>query len=350
MTVPVLFASNCTLLNGSVINATDPLSLKPVMQTTIPRDFAGVVFFAVVKVFIATFCLIANSLTIYVVRTRRNLRRVSNRFVVNLAVSDILVGLGMVVYMIQFFTSNVGRGRTNKYVCIVFHMISCIPPMISLTSVFLITVDRYTAILNPLRYRAIMTPFRSAVALAVTWVVMTFISSIMFFYNAWTGVCIWFKLIPRNLFYGYCAVYFGIILVVICLNVRIVSQALRHVKPPDCLDSQRFSKGHRRIAKSLLLLLGCFVICWVPAIVMCLYLIDDHMFVYVRSSGFRTVFDIAGHAAVMNSCVNPVIYAWRQRDIRTSLRALLPSWWPCCHNKEEGRLSDLSLASRTAHL
>ncbi|XP_066975019.1 uncharacterized protein [Macrobrachium rosenbergii] len=109
--------------------------------------------YVVCEVLVAVMAVIGNALTIVVFVNERKLRRLTNYYIVSLALADLLVGMPGIPFAIL---TSVGIPR-NSYMC---------PPMLSLllmlctVSIFClvaVSVDRYWAILYPLRYSRVMT-------------------------------------------------------------------------------------------------------------------------------------------------------------------------------------------------
>lgn len=82
----------------------------------------------------------------------------SMRFVLNLAVSDILVACGISFYLFPHYLCDINDVyRSNKFLCMAKFVPSCFASVMSQMSLIGIAVDRYVAVVHPLKYRIIMT-------------------------------------------------------------------------------------------------------------------------------------------------------------------------------------------------
>lgn len=82
----------------------------------------------------------------------------SMRFVLNLAISDILVPLGVLFYLFPHYICDVNElYRSYKFLCMAKFVPSCFASVMSNMSLIGIAVDRYIAVVHSLKYRLIMT-------------------------------------------------------------------------------------------------------------------------------------------------------------------------------------------------
>lgn len=67
----------------------------------------------------------------------------------------------------------------------------------------------------------------------------------------------------------------------------------------------------------VLLILGCFSICWMPYFIVIVYISVNGSF---KS---QMVYESTFTMAVTNSCMNPIIYAWKNTNFRKAFWCLL---------------------------
>ncbi|XP_006820690.1 5-hydroxytryptamine receptor 1A-alpha-like [Saccoglossus kowalevskii] len=147
------YAANTTSLNGEII-----------IYLSAENIFVSI--FAIAVTFVTVF---GNTLVVLAVLTERRLRKVSNVFIVNLAVSDLLVGLfvtpmAAISYVTEYWSFGV-------FVCDLFISLDVICCTASICSLCVISIDRYKAITQPLKYALKRTPQRAAVMVAIVWFV-----------------------------------------------------------------------------------------------------------------------------------------------------------------------------------
>lgn len=108
-----------------------------------------------------------NVLVLVAIHKIRALRDITGIFVGNLALADLIIGITLPFQVLFFFYPDLAK---NKYVCMSRFLIvsfSCNASIFSLTCT---VVDRYVAIVYPLRYPDIMTKTSAFVMVAAIWI------------------------------------------------------------------------------------------------------------------------------------------------------------------------------------
>jgi 7 transmembrane receptor (rhodopsin family) len=84
------------------------------------------------------------------------------------------------------------------------------------------------------------------------------------------------------------------------------------------------------------LVLGCFCMCWLPYLIIVTILVHG-----VRSNVLDLAYKLAFSFAMANSCMNPVIYAWKNQDFKTAFQQLLA----CCQKNAPPTPGQLAAAA-----
>ncbi|XP_066869742.1 alpha-1D adrenergic receptor isoform X3 [Kogia breviceps] len=130
-----------------------------------------------VGVFLAAFILTAvagNLMVILSVACNRHLQTVTNYFIVNLAVADLL--LSTTVLPFSATMEVLGFWAFGRAFCDVWAAVDVLCCTASILSLCTISVDRYVGVRHSLKYPAIMTERKAAAILALLWAVALVVS------------------------------------------------------------------------------------------------------------------------------------------------------------------------------
>ena len=131
---------------------------------------------------ILIFSLVGNVLIITLVRVREELRKTINSFIVNMAVSDLLVTILLMPFSLKEIEANssVGwpiGGKLGSISCSLSIFLVAASITVSVQSLLWISLDRFMAVVMPLKAHLISSRFR-AFAITSTWIVAVIINSI----------------------------------------------------------------------------------------------------------------------------------------------------------------------------
>lgn len=139
----------------------------------------------VIWIFIDSFLFIVivlgNVLTILAIAWARRLRNiVSNYFIFNLAISDLLVGVTLPFHLAFYVDRTLNH---NKLFCISRFVIISLACGGSIYNLMVIAIDRYVAIVYPLNYSSYITRKRVLLIIIIAWICITGVSSIPIYWN-----------------------------------------------------------------------------------------------------------------------------------------------------------------------
>lgn len=300
------------MTNDSAMNATNPRQSFPV------AFHVGAATFTVILVLGTIF---GNVLVIAAFSLHLRMRTVTNYFVVSLACSDLCVALfSMPVWAAYLLTGPMWvLGETLSRV---WTVIDILMGTASIMNLMAISFDRYLCITSPLRYLELMTTSRVIFIIACVWIYSLGI--------AIAGFILYDKPIFMLVEMILC---FCIPLVVIIIAYSIIFKvALRHITqihtamPSHNHDSHNSFMKELKAAKTLAVVVGAFVICWAPFVTLnviyslCSPILGCPCPVISPEIILATKWMHYG-----NSLLNPLIYAFTNRDFRTAFKALLCS-------------------------
>ncbi|KAM6969988.1 muscarinic acetylcholine receptor M1 [Aplochiton taeniatus] len=113
--------------------------------------------------------IIGNLLVVISFRVNRQLRTVSNYFLLSLAVADLILG----AISMNLYAANIimGRWALGSLACDIWLALDYVASNASVMNLLLISFDRFYSVTRPLTYRAKRTPRRAAVAIGLAWAV-----------------------------------------------------------------------------------------------------------------------------------------------------------------------------------
>ncbi|XP_023115201.2 histamine H2 receptor isoform X2 [Felis catus] len=297
-----------------------------------------------VSVVLAVLILITvagNVVVCLAVGLNRRLRSLTNCYIVSLAITDLL--LGLLVLPFSAFYQLSCRWSFGKVFCNIYTSLDVMLCTASILNLFMISLDRYCAVTDPLRYPVLVTPIRVAVSLVLIWVISITLSflSIHLGWNSRNETSNFNHTIPKckvqvNLVYGLVdgLVTFYLPLLVMCITYyRIFKIARDQAKRIHHIGSWKAATiGEHKATVTLAAVMGAFIICWFPYFTVFVYrgLRGDDAI----NEAFEAVVLWLGYA---NSALNPILYATLNRDFRTAYQQLFRCG-PASHNAHDTTL------------
>ena len=293
------------------------------------------------------FCLIllvsiaGNSLIVMLVYKTPNLRKPINYFIANMASSDLLFILFTCPWFIaRLYTSRIIGGQFGQAFCKLNTFFLNVSAIVSIQNLVLIAVDRFGAVVFPLRSPLLRSKF-CPFFIPATWIVAVAVSSPFFFAaklveNSGRMQCDpnagWkeafgeslsypeFKLVIYMLF-----IYIPVLLLVILYSfIFIKLKAQAHPGEHSSNIEQQRQRRNRNVLHMSIAIISVFVFCWLPFITN--VLIDNYRssFMYFSCS-FWLYFHVTSYVAAANCAFNPIIYFTFSRNYRLGLKSLINS-------------------------
>ncbi|XP_072761249.1 histamine H2 receptor-like [Anoplolepis gracilipes] len=264
--------------------------------------------------------VLGNVLTILAITWARKLRNIiSNYFILNLAVSDLLVGVTLPYHLAFYVDHSLNH---NKTVCISRFVIIGLACGGSIYNLIAIAIDRYIAIVHPLSYNAYATRKCVLIIIAIAWTCTMATSSIPIYWNCFdtSKTCEFDTILPRYYILSILLPSFFLSWVAMFLLYwKIWREAHMHARRMNLSVIPNIAeKTDRKSVQVVLLILGCFSICWLPFFIMAC----------IRSFGLKMSLTMLYYKAtfalaVANSGMNPFIYAWKNTNFRKAFQKIL---------------------------
>ena len=307
--------------NGTWLPPNSDLSrLEAVIKIAVPLSFSFIVLLAI----------IGNSLVILVVACNKQMRNTTNLLIINLAFADlffvvICAPCTAITYTTTQWPLGVFLCKLNKYV-------SNVTAYASVYTLVMMSLDRYLAVVHPIRSMTIRNVKNCTIVIIILWVIIccanvpVYIINDVYSYNFYEEVrsaCM--SMVIKNNgkpFYGcFFAFAFMLPLTLVCiLYGSMIKRLLRGVG-----GSGEVSRGKKRVTRMVVAVVAAFAICWLPNNVMFMII---HFGKYPTNTTFIAIQITSNCLAYMNSCINPILYAFLSDNFRQSFRKLLcPSRW-----------------------
>lgn len=153
--------------NSSAVNFTEELKFNTL-------DVHISVIVGAILGFIIFGTIFGNILVLLAVYYNTHLRNTTNYFIVNLAVADLLLGISVLPFSATL--EILGYWPFERQFCEIWAAVDVLLCTASITTLCVISVDRYIGVTRPLRHSTIMSETRASIIIAVVWILSLTIS------------------------------------------------------------------------------------------------------------------------------------------------------------------------------
>lgn len=282
-----------------------------------------------------------NSIIIFIITKNKRIQNTVNLLIVNIAFSDIIAGVGIYSYLFTVISKEDHEANRADLLC---GFKSGAPlffgaSLVNFLTLSALSISRFLLIKYPTNPKwRIRTAHVKWISIA-TWLLgmsLAFPNIVSFRYIPETGTCIrfwpgWFK---RSLFFSVTAIICVVALVLLVLTYISSVYALwfrTSTRRMSQNKSQASSaSGRKKVAILLGLLVLAFISCWLPFFMYWMLsaatqyfskTLEDHV-TKLRSMRFTLL------VALLNTCLDPLIYAIGNRQIKDGARRLLTGRHP----------------------
>lgn len=309
---------------------------------------AGNIIVGIFLCIIIVLTILGNAMVCLAVMYNRKLRTVSNVFITSLSLADLL--LGTIVMIPATLNEIFQQWILAEDFCAIWAGFDVMLCSASVLNICLISLDRYIAIMSPLRYKVIVTYKRSFWMLAAAWgiaITASFIPLLSGLHNpelpSLTNLTLLTEspqcLFIPSLIYVLVASTVTILLPIIVafvLYYRVSQEAKRQacfvgilITPTNMLLGAKVANKHirepftRKATITLGIIVGAYVVTWTP------FLVINIVDAACRCAPAK-LFSACVWLGYCNSLINPIIYPFFMRDFRKVYLKALVKICPFC--------------------
>ncbi|XP_067852022.1 histamine H2 receptor-like [Heptranchias perlo] len=281
--------------------------------------------------------LLGNMVVFLCPALEKRLRTVTYMFILSLATADLLVACLVMPFSIIYEVTGIWMfGRLFCKVWISFDVMFCTASIVTLC---FISLDRYCSVATPYHYTKRMSRGRCIAMTVAIWVYSSMISflPVMQGWNEIPGVdfdadreCVFvtnrtFAIVASALafyvpFLIMCTMYFFIYRASRLKAARIMSQTLELHYHPNSRRQDNLQLEHKA-TRTMSIIISVFVLCWLPYFVfnVCIAVRGPQL----NNAAISCLFKVITWFGYCNSTINPMIYAFLNRDFQRALKKML---------------------------
>ncbi|XP_049914941.1 trace amine-associated receptor 1-like [Epinephelus moara] len=294
-----------------------------VPHTVTPSTICVLIYIFLGSLSVVTVC--GNLLVIISIIYFKQLHTPTNSLILSLAVADLLVGV--VVFPLSMAFSLSSCLHYEHLFCKVREGFDITLSTASILNLCCISIDRYYAVCQPLTYRTKINGRVVVVMILVSWSASASVTISLMVHDLHQERCkenCFLHVLLINTF-GIISSFYGPVIIVlsIYLKIFVVAQRQAHsIRNTTCQSSKSgttISKNERKATKTLAIVLGAFLMCWTPYMIVFSLKTLNPIFVSVPLPLFETL----NWLALSNSMLNPFIYAFFYSWFRSAFRMVI---------------------------
>ncbi|MEQ2251628.1 Neuropeptide Y receptor type 2 [Ilyodon furcidens] len=281
---------------------------------------------------IILFGVTGNSLVIYVVYKFKNLRTVTNFFIVNLAVADLLVNTLCLPFTLVYLLYD--EWMFGQVLCFLLPFAQGMTVHVSTITLNIIALDRHRSIVHHMETK--MSKDLCAVVIVISWALSALLASPLAIFREYGS----FKLSPEESLqvctekwpdssmngkiYSFSMLVVQVVIPLLINSVAYIRIWNKLKKHMTCgrNDNQRRNKT----TKMMLTMVVVFAVSWLPFHAFQLAIdIDNNV---LNMKDFKLVFTVFHIMAMCSTCVNPILYGWMNNNYRTAFLSVVKCYRP----------------------
>ncbi|KAM7394653.1 hypothetical protein PAMP_021440 [Pampus punctatissimus] len=290
-----------------------------------PGSLAGLagIFIPLIYGIVCIVGLLGNTLVIHVIVNYTKNESVTNIYILNLAIADELFMLGLPFLAVQ---NALLFWPFGSLMCRVVMTVDAINQFTSIFCLTVMSVDRYLAVVHPIRSSWWRRPRVAKAISATVWagsfvVVLPVVVFADILKDDGNCSIVWPEPadVWKTSFIVYtCTVGFFCPLLVICLCYLLIVIKVRSVGKRAQATSSRRRKSERKVTRMVVVVVAVFVLCWLP-----FYALNIVNLLVVLPGDFRGLYFFVVVLSYANSCANPILYGFLSDNFKRGFRKAL---------------------------
>ncbi|XP_076843272.1 somatostatin receptor type 2-like [Brachyhypopomus gauderio] len=269
--------------------------------------------------------LSGNTLVIYVILRYAKMKTVTNIYILNLAVADVLFMMSLPFIAMQLALVHWPFGAP---LCRVVMTVDSLNQFTSIFCLMVMSIDRYLAVVHPIKSTKWRKPRVAKTINLAVWGISFLVNMPIVIYSGLITMSdgcfctiVWPE--PQEAYYTAFMFYtfflgFFLPLMVICLCylliiVKVKSSGIR-------VGSSKRKRSEKKVTRMVSIVVAVFVFCWLPFYVFNVTSVTGT----IRSTPIlRSTFAFVVVLGYANSCANPILYAFLSENFKKSFQNVL---------------------------
>uniref|UniRef100_A0A8C4H1C7 G-protein coupled receptors family 1 profile domain-containing protein n=1 Tax=Dicentrarchus labrax TaxID=13489 RepID=A0A8C4H1C7_DICLA len=284
--------------------------------TSTPSTVCVLLYIFLGSLSVATIC--GNLLVIISIIYFKQLHTPTNYIILSLAVADLLVGV--VVFPFSMAFSVTSCLYHQDLFCKIRDGFDVILSTSSILNLCCISIDRYYAVCRPLTYRTKINDHVVVIMILMSWGIafLIGIGLIIVGINQEQCTATCFIDVVLATIMGLIFSFYLPVLLMLCIYLKIFLVAQGQARSiQNTKSGATVSKMERKATKTLAIVMGIFLICWLPFFLFTTIMSFSHVYVPLA------LIELLNWLALSNSMLNPFIYAFFYSWFRSAFRIII---------------------------